>query len=121
MGADLGGNPLTVVFDDFGLLLVVVLLDTVDLYRYLGIHNGVFAFVHLWQLLARDYLWRKQGKRSGHHLGEGEDSLSFLRSAEFAVRGWWDAFSTLSELVLCVILQSDALSFSSHICRFGAV
>lgn len=71
MGAELGGNPLTVVFDDFGLLLVVVLLDTVDLYRYLGIHNGVFAFVHLWQLLTRDYLWRKQGKGSGHHLGEG--------------------------------------------------
>lgn len=66
MGAQLGGNPLTIVFDDFGLLLVVVLLDTVDLYRYLGIHNGVFAFVHLWQLLTRDYLWRKQRKRSGH-------------------------------------------------------
>lgn len=56
-----------IVFDDFGLLLVVVLLDTVDLYRYLGIHNGVFALVHLWQLLTRDYLWRKQRKRSGHH------------------------------------------------------
>lgn len=67
MGAELGGSPLTIVLDDFGLLLVVVLLDTVDLYRYLGIHNGVFAFVHLWQLLTRDYLWRKQGNRSGHH------------------------------------------------------
>lgn len=66
MGAQLGGNPLTIVFDDFGLLLVVVLLDTMDLYRYLGIHNGVFAFVHLWQLLTRDYLRRKQRKRSGH-------------------------------------------------------
>lgn len=66
MAAELGGKPLTVVFDDFGLLLVVVLLDTVDLYGYLGIHDGVLAFVHLWQLLTRDYLWRKQGKRSGH-------------------------------------------------------
>lgn len=66
-GAELGGKPLTVVLDDFGLLLVAVLLDTVDLYRHLGIHNGVLAFVHLWQLLARDYLGGKQGRRSGHH------------------------------------------------------
>lgn len=70
-GAELGGKPLTIVLNDFGLLLVVVLLDTVDLYRHLGIHNGVLAFVHLWQLLARDYLWGKQGRRSGHHQERG--------------------------------------------------
>lgn len=67
MGAQHGRNPLTIVFNDFGLLLVVILLDAVDLYCYLRINDGVFAFVHLGQLLTRDDLWRKQRKRSGHH------------------------------------------------------
>lgn len=66
-GAQRGRKSLTIVFNDFGLLLVVILLDTVDLYRYLRINDGVFAFVHLGQLLTRDDLWRKQRKRSGHH------------------------------------------------------
>lgn len=67
MGAQHGRKPLTIVFNDFGLLLVVILLDAVDLYCYLRINDGVFAFVHLGQLLTRDDLWGKQRKRSGHH------------------------------------------------------
>lgn len=66
-GAQHGRNPLTIVLNDFGLLLVVILLDTVDLYCYLRINNGVFAFVHLGQLLTRDDLWKKQRKRSGYY------------------------------------------------------
>lgn len=59
-------KTLTVVFNDSGLLLVVILLDTMDLNRYLGIDDGVFAFVYLGQLLARDDLSGKQRKRSEH-------------------------------------------------------
>lgn len=59
-------KTLTVVFNDSGLLLVVILLDTMDLNRYLGIDDGVFAFVYLGQLLTRDDLWRKERKRSEH-------------------------------------------------------
>lgn len=59
-------KTLTVVFNDSGLLLVVILLDTMDLNRYLGINDGVFAFVYLGQLLTRDDLWRKESKRSEH-------------------------------------------------------
>lgn len=57
-------KSLTIVFNDSGLLLVVILLDTMDLNRYLGIDDGVFAFVYLGQLLTRDDLWGKQKKRS---------------------------------------------------------
>jgi len=67
MATQHGRRSFTIVFNDFGLLLVVILLDTVDLYRYLRINDGVFAFVHLGQLLTRDDLWRKWRKRSGHH------------------------------------------------------
>lgn len=56
MGALHGIEPLTIVLNYFGLLLVVILLDTMDLYCYLRINDGVFAFVHLWQLLTRDDL-----------------------------------------------------------------
>lgn len=67
MGALHGTKPLTIVFNDFGLLLVVILLDTMDLNCYFRINNGVFAFVHLGQLLTRDDLCTKQRRRSGHH------------------------------------------------------
>lgn len=60
-----GRKPLTIVFNDFGLLLVVILLDTMDFNCYPRINDGVFALVYFGQLLTRDDLWRKQSKTSG--------------------------------------------------------